>query len=149
MANVLKISEAASLAMHTAVLLAYHQGDLVSTRQISEALGVSEAHLSKVLQRLVREGLVRSIRGPRGGFALARQPDKIRLIEVYEAIEGTLTATNCLLGKQVCDGASCILGGLLAVTNRQVREYLSSARVSELTGAYRSVKHDVEESRKD
>ena len=57
MPNVLKVSEAASLALHTTVLLAANSGELLSTREIASTLKMSAAHLSKVLQRLARHGL--------------------------------------------------------------------------------------------
>ncbi len=136
MSNVLRISEAASLALHAAVFLAANPGKPISTREIASALEVSEAHLSKVMQRLARTGLVNSVRGPKGGFLLARSPARISLLEVYEAIEGRLLPANCLLGTPVCKGEGCILGDLVETLNGQVREYLSRTRLSELVGVY-------------
>ena len=143
MPNILKVSEAASLALHTMVLLAAIPDELLSTHEIANLLGASQAHLSKVLQRLGREGLVNSVRGPKGGFSLARPASVITLLEVYQAIEGPLTETNCLLNDQLCDGESCILGALLKNTNREVKEYLSKTRLSEVTDVYRSVSGHV------
>ena len=136
MHNILRISEAASLALHTAVLLATTPDHLTTTKEIAHTLKVSEAHLSKVLQRLSRAGLVRPIRGPRGGFMLTKIANKITLQEVYEAVEGPLPPANCLLGDPICDQHGCILGGLLETTNRRVREYLSTTRLSQLTSVY-------------
>ncbi len=136
MANLLKISEAASLALHTMVYLAADDGRLVTTHEIGEALRVSEAHLAKVLQRLARVGLVDSTRGPKGGFRLAKAGDSISLLEVYETIEGPLTDTVCLLGEPVCQGEKCILGGLLETVNRQAREYLAGTTLADLTDVY-------------
>lgn len=143
MPNVLRISEAASLALHTTVLLAANSGELLSTREIASTLKMSAAHLSKVLQRLARHGLVESIRGPKGGFSLARSPAKITLLEVYEAIEGRMGDADCLLSERLCDGKNCIMGSLLKDTNRQVRNYLSKTKLSGVTNAYRSVLIDA------
>jgi len=137
MSHVLKVSEAASLAMHAAVMLAANSDRLTSNAEAAAVLGVSEAHLSKVLQRLAHAGLVKALRGPRGGFALARPAGRVTLLQVYEAIEGKLTPSSCLLGKRVCDGRNCILGSLLDSTNRMVREYLAGTRLSDLTSVYR------------
>jgi Rrf2 family protein len=136
MANALRISEATSLALHTTVLLAAHSDGLLSTREIAATLGVSEAHLSKVLQRLGRVGLVKSIRGPRGGFRLGKPGDKITLLDVYQAIEGRLAAHACLLGARVCRGEQCVLGGLLGAVNKQLKDYLAQTRLSELIHVY-------------
>lgn len=143
MANILKFSDAVSLALHTVVLLAANGKRSMSTREIAAALYASEAHLSKVLQRLTRVGLVKSIRGPKGGFELTGDPDSTSLLSVYEAIEGQLEGTDCLLGKRLCDGKSCILGELLKSTNRQVREYLSQTVLSDVTSVYGGVASDA------
>ena len=135
MQHLLKISEAASLALHTMGLLASRPGDRVSTRELAARLKVSEAHLAKVMQRLGRAGLVRSQRGPKGGFSLQRNPDEITLLEVYEATEGTLRKQRCLLGNPICNG-NCILGGLLENVGDEVREYFSTTRLSDLSDSF-------------
>ncbi len=136
MANLLKISEAASLALHTMVYLAANHRRLLTTHEIGEVLHVSEAHLAKVLQRLAKVGLVDSTRGPRGGFCLGRPAADISLLEVYETIDGPLGDSVCLLGTPICTGEECILGGLLETVNRQVGEYLASTTLADLTGVY-------------
>ena len=132
MADTLKISEAASLAMHTMALLAEDPERVLSTHQIATTLDASEAHLSKVLQRLAKAGLVTSIRGPRGGFLPAKRVDDVTLLEVYESIEGPITPKTCLLNRRICKGDGCILGDLLVRVNREVRDYLSGTKLSEL-----------------
>lgn len=138
LSNVLKISHAASLALHAMTLLAAHPHTGISTRRIASELHVSEAHLSKVLQRLARVGLAVSTRGPNGGFSLGRNADKITLLDVYETIEGPLVPNTCLLGAPICEGKRCILGDLLETVHKRVSEYLASTRLSELTSIYRS-----------
>ncbi|MFH1549132.1 MAG: Rrf2 family transcriptional regulator [Planctomycetota bacterium] len=138
MSNTAKMSEAASLAMHAMVFLAVEPDRALSAGKIASALQASEAHLSKVMQRLSRAGLVRSVRGPGGGFVLQKHAGKTTLLEVYESVDGKLKANNCLFGKPICGGRKCILGGLLKSVNRQVREYLARTRLSQLTGVYRS-----------
>ena len=139
MSNFWKVSDAATIALHAMTLLAAVD-EKVSTREIASRLRVSEAHLSKVLQRLHKAGLVDAIRGPGGGFALSRPGQKITLLEVYEAIEGRFTPSECLLGTPVCGGEKCIMGGLLETVDRQVKEYLSGTKLSELVDVYRAEK---------
>jgi Rrf2 family protein len=136
MDNILKISEAASLAMHATAYLAAKNGNKVSTKEIAGVLGASEHHLAKVLQRLTRAGLVNPVRGPKGGFMLAKVADEILLLDVYEAIEGSFITENCLLSSRICRGDKCILGGLLKSLNREVIEYLSNTRLSEIEHVY-------------
>ena len=113
MPKVMQISEAASLALHSMALLASKPEKIFSVREISSKLHVSEAHLSKVLQRLAKIGLVRSHRGPKGGFVLGKASDKITLLEVYEAIDGPLLSSKCLFNTPICSGEHCIFGDLL------------------------------------
>lgn len=131
MGGILRISDAASLALHASALLASRGTKPVSSAAAAEALGVSRDHLSKVFQRLTRSGLVRSTRGPGGGFLLAREADSITLLEIYEAVEGPLEEVSCLLPEKACTGA-CILGGLLHDVHRRVRNRLATTTLSSL-----------------
>ncbi len=138
MAGILKISEAVSLALHASVLLASRDKPL-SNRQIAKVLHASEAHLHKVMRRLAGMKLVLSAPGPGGGFALAKPPKNITLLNVYEAIEGPLGETKCLLTTPLCDGKACILGGLIHQTNQQVRNYLQNTNLAQLAGIFKGV----------
>jgi len=143
MPTVLNISEAASLALHAVVFLAANSDQPESTRAIATSLGVSEAHLSKVLQRLTRAGLVRSTRGPRGGFTLASPSDEMTLLQVYEAVEGTLNQSQCLLGKPICGEKGCILGGIVTSINQQVSDYLAQTKVFDLADRFQKGEKDA------
>jgi len=135
MPGVLKVSEAASLALHTMVYLARNQDSPASTREVAESIQRSEFHLSKVLQRLARAGLVQSLRGPKGGFVLGEGALDATLLEVYEAIEGPLDSTPCLLGTPMCGKMPCVMGGLIHSVNEQFTAYMGSTRLGDFTGA--------------
>ena len=113
MQNIIKLTEATVLALHALIVIASREGDMATNADIAEFLHASDNHLSKVLQRLAKAGLVRSVRGPHGGFVLGRAPEKVTLREVYEVFEGPLKAGHCLLGTPVC-GDTCVFGDLLA-----------------------------------
>ena len=138
--SVLRMSDAAAMGLHAMVLLAATPGRRLSSREIASALEVSEAHLSKVLRRLVRARLARSARGPRGGFSLPPRGDRVTLLEVYEAVEGPLMPDDCLLGTQICGGKNCIFGGLLAKLNEEVWQCFSDTRLLQLTRVFRGEK---------
>ena len=130
---ILNISEAASLGIHALAYLSRRHGEApVTTASIAAAYGVSEAHLSKVFQRLGKAGLVKSVRGPHGGFRLARAPGKITLREVYEALDGPLGRNHCLLGKPKCGLESCVLGSLLTDVDQRVSAYLTGTTLAEI-----------------
>ena len=122
--------DAASIALHTMVYLGKHKGKIVSTNKIADKLKISENHLSKVLQRLTKIGMVTPTRGPKGGYSLAKDPKKISFLEIYEAIEGKFIPANCLLNVQICNGKNCILGNLLQKINKQVMDYLKKTKLS-------------------
>ena len=136
MAQIVKISDAASLALHTMALLAVKRPTKLTTGQIARTLKVSEAHLSKVLQRLTKVGLVSSIRGPKGGFVMAKPCDQITLLDVFEAIEGALENSSCLFGEPVCVGR-CILGDLIDKINSNVSAYLSNTTLDKLSKSFK------------
>jgi Rrf2 family protein len=129
MDSILRISDAASIGIHAAAVIAASEGP-VSVAAIAEMLGCSHAHLSKVLQDLGKRGLVQAKRGPSGGYTLGREASDISLIEVYEAIEGPLPTSTCLLARPVC-GGKCLLGGLTAEVNSRVLEALSGATLEQ------------------
>jgi len=136
MADVLNISDAAALALHAMAFLAGQPERRFATGEIASELRVSEAHLSKVLQRLAKAGLVASVRGPHGGFVLARPADEIRLLDAYEAIEGPLADSRCILGLSACGAKRCILDGLVTGVNSRVRDYLTKTKLSTVSGVF-------------
>ncbi len=130
--TLLNISEAASLALHTMRELACQPQRLVSTQEIAGDLSVSEHHLAKVHQRLARAGLIRSVRGPKGGFQLDRDAKAITLREVYEAMEGPVGPHRCLLGRRECGRVNCLLGGLTERVTREVLDFFDQTTVADL-----------------
>jgi len=132
----LRISEAASIAMHAMGLLAAEPERPVTTKEIATCFSISEAHLSKVLQRLVKVRLLNSVRGPRGGFVLARDPRKTTLLDVFEAIEGRVESSECLFSVPLCDGQSCILGRVMGDANRMLMDHLSSTTLKEISKVF-------------
>lgn len=133
MAGLVKLSEAVSLGLHAAVILAGNHDGPCTAHRLAEWLSASEAHLAKVMQRLVKAGLVTSTRGPKGGFVLAASAGELSLLEVYEAIEGPVEPAACVFGLPVCGGGACIFGGVLAEIEGRFRDYLAQTTVSELS----------------
>lgn len=126
MSSLLKISEAAVLALHTVILLSANSGKHLAVRDIALKLHASEHHLAKVLQRLARPGLVRSVRGPRGGFVLGKELQTISLLDVFEAIDGPIEQPTCLLGLGECIVEECLLGDVFRQINVLLRNRLES-----------------------
>jgi len=136
-ANLIRISEPASLALHAAALLARRRGERFSNQQIAAALGVSEHHLAKVMHQLAKLGMVDSIRGPNGGFQLDRPPEEIALLEIFEAADGPIGDAECLLSHRACDGTECMVGELVHSVHRHVKRYLAETTLAQLSGRFR------------
>lgn len=132
MATAIRVSDAAALGLHTMALLAKRNGKPMSAREIACALKASQAHLSKVLQQLAHAGMLHSERGPGGGFTLPAASRKLTLLQVYEAIEGPLAQSTCLLHTRLCSGRNCILGDLLKKVNSQMRAHLGNTTLEDV-----------------
>jgi len=143
--NSLRISEAASLALHAMVYLAGAPDSHYTAGKLAGAICVSEAHLAKVLQRLARAGILVSIRGPMGGFRLAGRPDRITLLEVFEAIDGPFEPGECLMHEKTCGRMGCLFGDLLGDINEQVRSYLGGRTLEDVKWVYGSAGDREEE----
>ncbi len=73
-----------------------------SAREIAKDLKIPKEFISKILQSLVNFGIVGSQKGKNGGFYLAKNPTKIKLIDIVEAIDGLEIFTTCVLGFPDC-----------------------------------------------
>jgi len=71
-------------------------------KEISENQNISLNYLAKIMRKLVNKGLVRSMVGPDGGYALRKSPGEINLREIYEAIEGELRMIDCMDKDTIC-----------------------------------------------
>jgi Rrf2 family protein len=86
----------------TLYLATLRENSYVSIRDISDELNISFHFLTKIFQQLTQAGLLRSLRGPRGGIALARPANQITLLDLVRAIDGDGLFTQCVLGLPGC-----------------------------------------------
>jgi len=91
-------SQTAEYALRAVVYLASQEGMPRTTREIAKATQVKIAYLSKVMQSLVRRGLVQSQRGLHGGFTLARSADEVTVLDVIMAVDPIRRIQSCPLG---------------------------------------------------
>lgn len=105
----------------------------VSTRQVAYEEDIPSQLACKLLQKLHNARLVESCMGPNGGFRLSRKPSKINLLEVIEAIQGSLRLNRCLLGVDACPRQpNCVAGEKLAELQEHIDSYLGSITLDEL-----------------
>src|SRR4051794_26352160 len=85
----MKLNRASQYAVRALVALASHDGaGVVPSHVLAREDGTPERFLLKILKALVGVGMLRSVKGPGGGYALARPPAKVTLLEVVEAVDG-------------------------------------------------------------
>lgn len=97
------LHRSSELAIRAALFLAQQApGKLSPVHETAAHIGVSEAYLAKILQRLASAGLVRSFRGPGKGMELGRAPASITLDAIVCAIEGPRMEDECVLGIGIC-----------------------------------------------
>lgn len=124
MAHVINFSEAASIALHGMILIG-RSGEGMNVLRISELTGSSRHHVAKVMQRLVKEGFLRSQRGPTGGFTLKKAPAEVTLLELYETIEGKIVVNKCPHDNVICPFEKCIFSN---VTRKMTEEFIDYLR---------------------
>ncbi|XAS67923.1 Rrf2 family transcriptional regulator [Micrococcaceae bacterium Sec5.7] len=92
----MKMNQGVEWALHSCVNMSWAPvGEAVSSARLAEFYKLPAAYLNKQLQALVRAGILSSVSGPRGGFQLARKADRISVLDVVLAIEGTEVAFRC------------------------------------------------------
>jgi Rrf2 family protein len=137
MAGFVNVGEMGSLAVHVIVDLALlretDQDARRTAQDIAESLQASVHTLQKVTRRLIAAGLIEGARGARGGLKLAKEPKRITLLQIIEAVDGPVRCNGCMFSKRVCpaDGG-CVFEGLTGGMESMVREYFSETTVAAL-----------------
>jgi Rrf2 family protein len=102
--------------------------------EISEQYKIPRSFLAKILQKLVKAKIVRSYRGVKGGFSLARQAKDISVLDVLEAIEGKMAMNLCLSDKKKCDfSRNCPVHSVWANVQSKIVEVLKKSNFEELS----------------
>lgn len=137
MAGLLNVGEMGALALHVLVELAVlREGDpegRMTVQDIATKLQASVHTLQKVTRRLIMMGMVEGTRGANGGIKLVGNPEKITMLQVVEAIDGSICPNGCMFVKKVCPaGERCVFEGLTGILERKVREYFTKTTLAEL-----------------
>ncbi len=132
MGQVLKISEAASIAMHALILLTENRNEPTSNLRISEAFSISANHSSKVMQRLLKSGYVSAVRGPGGGYLLAVDPETVTLLDIYSSMDGKPDTSPCLFGRgNHCSLEICLFSKLNREADELFNKHLGSVTLAD------------------
>jgi FeS assembly SUF system regulator len=113
--------------------LASCEAGLSTCSAVAEATRLGQPTVSKLLKLLARAGLVVSVRGAQGGYALARPAVTITAAEILDALEGPVAITECSSAAGACDlEAHCRVGAAWQRINRSIRTALESVTLADL-----------------
>ncbi|WP_038036537.1 Rrf2 family transcriptional regulator [Thermopetrobacter sp. TC1] len=121
--------------MAMADIASRHTDKPVSLAEIAASQNISQEYLEQLFSRLRKAGLVTSVRGPGGGYRLARDPDEIFISDIISAADEPLSVTRCPDGDGVqgCqNGEACITHELWSSLRRQIWGFLSSVTLGDV-----------------
>lgn len=104
----------------------------VTLASISERQKISLSYLEQLFGKLRRNNLVESVRGPGGGYYLARVATKIKIAEIVVAVDEPLDATSCGEKGNCLDGKPCVTHDLWKGLNEKIYAYLDSVNLQQL-----------------
>lgn len=130
MANIINFSDAASIGLHSMILIAKSDKP-INAIQLAEKLGKSKHHIGKILQRLAKDDLLSSTRGPTGGFKLLTDPCEITLYAVYSSIEGKSKVRLCADDEHICPTDKCIRKNLIKRLSDEFVLFMESQKLCE------------------
>ncbi|HEY5347464.1 MAG TPA: Rrf2 family transcriptional regulator [Rhizomicrobium sp.] len=114
---------------------ALKDGELVTIQEVADAYGISRNHLMKIAFKLGRHGILETVRGRKGGFRLARRPDRIGLGEIVRLTEEDFTMVECFDPKsdQCAISRPCRLRGILSRALKAYLDVLDEYTLADLT----------------
>ena len=113
--------------------MARMSADVFAASDVAAATHLTVPTVSKLLKCFTRAGLVTSQRGARGGYSLARAPERITAVEIIDAVEGRVAITQCSLGHDRCNlEAVCGVGHNWQRISMAIREALRTVTLAQL-----------------
>ena len=132
--DIMKLSTKTRYGVRSVLDLALNYGiEPVSLKEIAAHQQLPHKYLEHVLARLRAAGFVRSVRGPQGGYTLAKPPDQITIREVFDVLEGSEGFVHCTTDPQVCDRYDiCVTREVWARMYAACMEVLESTTLEDL-----------------
>ena len=138
----MKLGEGVEHAIHSVALLATLQpGRVLPAAALAEFHGISPSYLLKHLQALSGVGILATVPGPNGGYRLAKSPDKVTLLDIVLAVDGTQPAFRCTeirqRGPNPLGGVPtklCEINAAMLKAERAYRAELAKVRIADILG---------------
>lgn len=130
----MRLSTKAQYAVRAMVSLHLHDtGEPVSLKDISAREGISLTYLEQLFVKLRRGSIVESVRGPGGGYLLARPAGQIRVDEIIDSVEETLVPVSCMEEDGSCACTDqCVTHNVWQGLGDRIRQFLSSITLDDL-----------------
>lgn len=127
------INKETDYAIRAAVALARRPGAFVSSAEISAAEGIPLQFLRRILQRLLKAGLVVSREGVAGGVRLSARPERVRLLDLMSVFQGDVALSECMFRKRICaNRGTCVLRRHIKEIERGLAEQFARISVADL-----------------
>ena len=130
----LKISRKVEYAL---IALRHLQGlkkeELASAKELADAYGVPKELLAKVLQRLAKKNIIDAVKGPYGGYRLAIDPERMKLTEFFEIIEGPVGLVDCLTNSECSLIDCCSIQDPIGKINNSIKLLFDKMTLAEVT----------------
>ncbi len=125
------------------------EGKYAMVKQIAAQENIPAHFLAKILQQLVRKGLLRSSKGPTGGFCLRRPAGEIYLMQLVEALDGLTDYHKCVSGLSECtDEAPCAMHDSWQTLRSRIIEYLETTSIADLVSSLDAKRRAVQRPRR-
>lgn len=130
----MKISTKGRYGVRILLDLARHEnGNPRLIRDIAESQQISEKYISRLIIDLRRAGIVRSIRGAKGGFRLAKSPREVTLLDIVEVMEGPLAIVDCVRTPEKCPrNQRCVSREIWNNLNSDIRESMRKVTLQDI-----------------
>ncbi len=129
----LRLSKKMLFALEAVVDIAYNTGALpVQSKEITRRQGIPRRYLEQVMQHLVRAGILKGVRGPRGGYLLARERRRITVGEVARVVRGIETAEDPMEGDEGSALGRCVLRPLWRELQDEVMDRLDKVTIEDM-----------------
>jgi len=132
--------------------IARHYGNgPISIKEIAERQGISFSYLEQILHKLGKAGLIESVRGPAGGYLLARQPSELTIGDIVRVLEGPIALSHCLEPGESADcyqADDCVARMVWAKVGAKIEEALDSISFDDLLQRNQKEAHLLKPRRK-
>jgi len=131
------ITREADYAIRCILYMCSMKEELANVKVIAEPMGIPQSFLAKILQKLLKAGIVESIRGAGGGFRLKKKPSEINLYDVVVAIDGTMSLNRCVDNPSTCElSDDCVVHPIWVDVSREMDALIKTKDFQTLATKY-------------